>query len=261
MPPIPTHKPGAVKVPPGIVIFGRTGVGKSTLLGTMPGQGILIDVRQHEGGDFVLEDVADNITVIPISTWDELDRIYWAIQKKDRNELPTVDFSKLLWVALDSATGAQRLAKAKIVKDRPLNVNPAKVSQQEWGDIGNLMIEMVTKLRGLPYMTVFTAQERKHGGGDDGAPVMFGPDVSPAALSGLLPPMTLVGRLWVDSEGKRLLRVAPHTMYTTKFRTTPTKAQKMPAVIAEPNLSRILRFMLADGRPPKAAQMSTVILE
>lgn len=258
MPPLQTYKPGQRIAPPSVCIYGRTGTGKTTLMGTMPSNGFVIDIPQVEGGNFVLEDKAATIDVIDVRDWDAIDDIFWALMKKDKTALPNVDFDKLRWIGIDSVTAMQNLAKRKVVKERDLDADPHQITQQEWGKIGSLVSELVFRFRTLPYMTVFVAQERKFGGGDNDEPTMFGPDVSPSALQALLPPMTVVGRLSVDPEGNRTLRVGPHSMYYTKCRATPGK--NVPPVIARPNLSGLLRYLTVGGKPPRAAR-SSVFLE
>ena len=259
MPPIKTYKPGAEIVPPGICIYGRTGTGKTTLVGTMPGNGFLIDTRSIEGGNFVLEDKADRITVTDVTSWNEIDDIFWALMKKDKVALPGVDFDKLKWVCIDSITGMQKLAIRKIIKERDLDADPHQITQNEYGKIGQLVGELVYRFRTLPYATVFTAQERKHGGGEDGEPVMMGPDVSPSSLGSLVTSLMLIGRLSVDSEGKRIMRVQPHSLYVAKSRSKPGK--NLPALLEEPNLEVILRYMLGGTKKPRAAQVSSLVLE
>jgi hypothetical protein len=226
----------------------------------MPGPGLIIDVPQIEGGTFVLEDQADRITVTDVREWDAIDDVFWALQKKDRAQLPGIDFSRLKWVCIDSVTGMQQLAKRKVVKERDLDADPHQISQNEWGKIGQLVGELVFRFRTLPYATVFTAQERRHGGGEDGAePVMLGPDVIPSALAALVPSLMIVGRMNVAADGERLLRVGPHSLFITKCRAKPGRS--MPAVIRKPNLSRILQYLLADGKRPLEAKEASILFE
>lgn len=250
--PLKTFKPGAQNGSLGICVYGRGGVGKTSLVGTMPGAGLIIDVPQIEGGTYVLEDKADRIDIIEVRTWDEIDDIFWALQKKDKVQLPNVD--KYKWVAIDSITAMQQLAKRKVIKERDLDADPHQISQQEWGKIGQLVGELIFRFRTLSIATVFVAQERKHGGDDE--PIMIGPDVIPSALAALMPPLMLVGRLTVQNDGgdgaTRILRVQPHPLYVAKCRAKP--GRKMPASVRNPNLEGILRYLLANGKRPQAAR-------
>lgn len=257
--PISTYPPGSRIGPPGICIYGRPGTGKTTLVGTMPGNGFLIDTKDIEGGNFVLEDKADRITVTDLERWDEIDDIFWALKKQDRKQLPNVDFDKLKWVCIDSITGMQKLAIRKVVKERDLDVDPADVSLRDWGKVGQMVGELVYRFRTLPYATIFTAQERKFGGGDNDEPIRLGPSVSPGALDSLVTSLMLIGRLQVTSESKRLLRVGPHDLYVTKCRAKP--GRQMPSVVSDPNLEVMLKYLLGKGPRPKEAKESALLFE
>jgi len=220
--------------------FWNHNTGKTTLLGTMPGRGLVIDVPQIEGGTFVLQDQANRIDIVPVETWDAVDAIYWFLMKSDH---------PYQWVAIDSLTAMTELAKRKTIKERDLDVDPHVISLQEWGKIGRLVGELVYRFRTLKQHTIWIAQERKFGGGGDeggAGPVTLGPDTSPAALQALLPSMLLVGRLSVEHSvdgWERQLRVGPHAMYVTKARAVP--GQDVPPIIRNPSLAGLLKFLLA----------------
>lgn len=246
------YKPSSTRTQAfGICIYGKGGVGKTTLLGTMPGKGLVIDVPQIEGGTFVLEDKSENIDVVPVESWNEIDEVYWYLKGKNGAK-PAHDYR---WVAIDSITAFQELSKRKVVHERELSADPHMVGLQDWGKMGQLVGELIYKFRQLPIHTIWIAQERKFGGGDDGGPAMLGPDIIPSALAALMPSMMLVGRLAVqqDMEGawQRQLRIGPHPDYYTKCRAKP--GLDVPPVIAKPNLTEILRYLVGNGPRPEAA--------
>jgi len=252
--PIKTYKPNAkTQRSFGLCIYGQGGVGKTSLLRTMPGKGLVIDVPQVEGGTFVLEDVADRIDVTEVRTWNEIEDVYWQL-KEGKHQWQ--------WVAIDSITGFQELAKRRVVAERSLDADPHVIGLQEWGKMGQLIGDLVYRFRTLPTHTIWIAQERKHGGGDDGGPVMMGPDVIPSALSALKPSMLMMGRMYVEmnAEGQweRRLRVQPHPDYHAKIRVKPGIV--CPAVFANPSLNDILRFVFGTGPQPEAATESALII-
>lgn len=241
------YKPGtSVKESFGICIFGHGGSGKTTLAGTMPGHGLLVDVPQIEGGTFVLQQHADRIDIKPVEEWDEIDEVYRVLSVQDPS-----DPDRYRWVAIDSVTAFTELAKRKTVKERGLTMDPSQIGLQEWGKIGNLVGELVYRFRKLDIHTIWLAQEHKFGQDHE----ILGPNTSPAAREKLLPSMMMVGHLFVaDVEGKpeRRLRVGPHADFDTKCRTLP--GVDMPAIIRNPNLGQILPYMLGRGaRPDEAA--------
>lgn len=227
-------------------IYGRGGVGKTTLLGSMPGKGLVIDVPQIEGGTFVLEDHADRIDVVPVTEWDEIDPIYWYLAKEDHG---------YQWVAVDSITAMQTLAQRKTVKERPLDADPHTISLQEYGKIGQLMKELVYRFRTLPIHVIWIAQERSFGSLEETSGKTIGPDVLPGALQGLLPSMILVGRLYVHetAEGwERRLRIGPSDDFYTKARAKP--GLDVPPIVKDPSLYGIIRFLLGRGERPQEAK-------
>lgn len=223
-------------------IYGKGGTGKTTLLGTLPGKGLIIDVPQIEGGTFVLEDHSDHIDVIPVETWDAIDKVYWFLAKSPH---------EYKWAAIDSITAMQELAKRKVITERALDADPHTISLQEWGKIGRLVSELTYKFRTLKMHTIFIAQERRDS--RDGEPTHYGPEVTPSALTTLLPSMTLVGRLSVEraSTGgwERRLRIGASENYTAKARAK--SGLDVPTIVRNPNLGGLLRFLVRGGDRPE----------
>ena len=232
-----------------VCIYGKGGTGKTTLLGTMPGKGMVIDVPTIEGGTMVLADKADSIDVFEANDWRDLGDVYTYLL----NEKHVYD-----WVAVDTITAAQDLAKRKTLRERELGADPSLISLQDYGKIGQLNSELYYFLKKLPIHVVLLAQERTRGG-DEGARE-YQPDVSPASLSALIPPMTLVGRLYCreleDPRTQKLvverrLRVGVNLTTYAKVRAVPGRS--MPPVISEPHLGRLIAYLLGkDVSAPEA---------
>ena len=244
------HKPSPDIGKIAATIYARKGVGKTTLLGTIPGRGLILDTALTEGGTMVLSHLANRIDVLSINQWDDFEQALVYLQGGH----------PYAWASVDSMTGAQVYAKGKTVKDRTLDTDPAIVSMQEDGKIGELMAMLVYRLRALDMHVVITAQERERGTEKQ-------PDVSPASLSALLPPMYLVGRLYTaevtNADGvlvdERRLRVGPHPNFTTAARAIPGRS--LPSVIREPNLGQIFGYLLGVDVPrPEEVVMSTGFL-
>ena len=248
---------------PGICIYGVGGSGKTTILETMPGPGILIDIPQLEGGAYVISDQADRIHGVKCEEWSDVDDIYWALAKKDTNELPYIE--EIKWVAIDSITAMEQLAKHKVIneRDRDLGEDPHKITMQEYGQIGQLTGALIYKFRRLPYTTIFLAQERLHGSEDDPGPKRLGPDVIRSSLSALLPSLSFVGRLGVESYGdnkeRRILRLGPSDGEWFVKKRTP-KGKPLPRLIRNPNLGEIFRYLYGNGKAPRAAKDAESIL-
>lgn len=251
--------PGAYKPGPtqkesfSLCIYGRGGTGKTTLLGTMPGQGLIIDIPQIEGGTFVLEHVADRIDIKSLTAWDEIDDVFWFLKKQPH---------AYQWVAIDSLTAMTQLAIRKTIGERDLDVDPNKISLQDWGKVGRLVGEMIYRFRTLPIHTIWIAQERKYGNEEQGDPKMVGPDTSPAALQMLIPPLMLCGRLTIEytleGAAERHLRIKPHPEIHAKVRAR--SGLDVPGTIRNPHLGQLLKYLLGSGERPEEVQELAMLI-
>lgn len=234
-----------------ICIYGRGGSGKTTLLSTMPGKGLVIDIPQIEGGTSVLAGLKDDLDVLPVVRWageDSLDEAIKFLRGSDHD---------YRWVAVDTITACQELARRKAVSDRDLEQDPYLLNQQDWGKLGTLMAELFYRVRLLRMNTILLAQEgtRKNEGNTE-----YIPEVSPFSFRHLTPPQHLIARLYThqthDKDGnviwERRLRTGLHPAYYTKTRSDQTR--KLPDVIKNPHLGRVLAYMLGkEVAPPEAA--------
>lgn len=236
------RKPNSSVARIGACIYGKGGSGKTTLLGTMPGRGLVLDIPQVEGGTFVLADHADRIDVADVTEWDQFEQAYQMLRDRQTEHV---------WVAIDSITAAQELAKRKVLRDRGIMTAGETTDRRDWGRIGELMSELFYRYRTLPMHVIYTAQERLRETGDVHE---YQPTVSPMSLDALLPSLTLVGRLSVREEivdggtiEERLLRVGSNPRYSTKVRAAPGRG--LPAVIRNPNLGHIFGYLLGGDVP------------
>ena len=238
-------------------IYGRGGSGKTTLLGTMPGNGLVVDIPQIEGGTSVLADQKNHIDVVPIIKWNEIDDVWKHLR---------YGAHQYTWVAIDTITAMQELAKRKALKERGLDEDPYLVKMQDWGKIGQLMAEMFYKFKLLNIHVIFVAQEKQRGN-EEGIEIV--PNVSPMSLDALLPPLYVVGRMFVNQvdteEGgmriERQLRVGPHDIYLTKTRAVP--GRELPSVVAAPNLGSIFAYLMGKKvkRPEAATDEAVGLME
>lgn len=246
------RKPSASLSRVSVCIYGKGGVGKTTLLSTMPKKGLVIDIPQIEGGTSVLAGLKDDIDVLPVVNWAGLDEALKFLRGSDHG---------YKWVAVDTITACQELARRKSVDERDgeLDLDPYTLDQRDWGKIGTLMGNLFYTLRLLSMNTILLAQEstrRTADGGDE-----YIPDVSPFSFRKLCPPQHLVARLYMwqvaDDNGnqtwERRLRTGHHATYYTKTRNDQSRV--MADVLKSPHLGRILAWMLGkEVSAPQAAE-------
>lgn len=236
---IPILRPGVSQPSRGMCIYGKSGVGKTTLLRTLPGRGLLIDVPQLEGGTEVLAGV-NTIEILHISEWSQLDDVETYVKQ---NMHTANNLEGYRWVAIDSITALQTLAKRKVVKERPISSDPHQMTLQEFGKIKSLLEEVIYRFRTLPIFTVWIAQERKFSNDDE--PTTYGPDVLPSALNVLMPSLFLVGRYrpvtTLSGAYERHLQIAPSADTHAKFRARPDLV--VPHTIRNPNISLLIQYL------------------
>jgi len=223
----------------------------------MPGRGLIIDVPQIEGGTMVLAEApnADRLDILPVVRWDGERSLI-----KAYDEVLVPNSGNWDWIALDSITAAQELAKRKITRERggasdsTITGNPHKVTLPEHGEIGEMMKDLAYKLRLLNKVHVIVTAQQRSRQDDEGS--VLQPDISPSALTGWLPSMFLVGHLSVIEvavneeatkfEWERRLRVGAHPNFVTKARALPSRP--LPAIIRKPHLGEIFSWCLGkDG--------------
>lgn len=241
------------------LIYAYSGVGKTTILGTMTGRGLVIDIPQYEGGTNVLYPKRKRIKVVPVVAWEELNDLYQMLRKGGHN---------YDWVAIDTITGAQQLARKKVITERDEIASAThKLRIQDWGEIAQLNGQLYEKFRLLPIPVILLAQEkpRKEDTEDDEEITRILPNVSPASLDALVPHPMLTGHLALfekdDGRWVRQLRVGPHTRYVTKARSLPSRP--LPNVIRSPNLGGILAYMMGQDvpRPKRGKESSAALIE
>ncbi len=262
--PLKPFKLDDVPLAPMAAIYGPSGAGKTTLISTMPGIGIYIDVPTLEEGGFVISEEAHRIHGVRCEEWEDIDDIYWALKNRDTDKFPEIgdagDPRRARWFALDSISGMHTLATRKVIgeRDRSLGEGAHMITLQERGWISQLEAEMIFRLRSLSdYWQIMIAQERSHGGDDDPAPRQLGPDLPGGSLRAFKQCATIVGRLGVitNAKGKeeRQLRVGPPDGdFIVKYRSKRSK--RLPNLIRDPDLGNIFGYIFRDGPMPKAAR-------
>lgn len=220
-----------------LAIIGPPGSGKTTLLGTLPGRGFVLNTLPAErGAPILLASKRDRIQVESVNEWKEIDPWYQKLKGGGYD-----------WFALDSFTGLGVLARRRALKERAgrgLNIDPALMSKQDWGNMGGFLDEALFQFLGLPMLKVFVAQERRYE--SEGLDSQIGPETRPAVLGFFCQSMNGIGRIYsmpiAGGTMERRFRVASHPSYMTKWQLDMERAINFPNIIRNPNLTQILGY-------------------
>lgn len=251
--PFRTNRPGEQRGGIGICIYGPSNAGKTTLVGTMGGKGLFIDIPTAEGGTIVLRTAAieARVTFTEVLSWEDLDPIYDFLYQDHAQTFQ--------WVAFDSITGLTDIARRKIKRDSLGRMKTVgRVTQGDWGDIGQEIAELIYKFQALPVMKIYVAQERVYDLDKLNGEVMnsiIGPSTTPFAHAALRPVVSLMGRIYEYPLGKgrseRRLLIGGSSQYEVKHREIPERVGQIGNIVREPNLTQLIRFIYGrDDTPP-----------
>lgn len=226
-----------------MLVYGRSGTGKTTFAGTWPKPILLLDIKD-KGWDSIKS--IDGIKVLPVSDWVEIEQVYWMLNKSDH---------PFKTVVIDTVTQLQELAKFKVLEDgnKDKTANPTR---NDWGSITGLMKRWIIEYRELSLHKLFIAQDRTSSEDTEGEDQIIpevGPAVSPSVASTLNAAVKVIGNSYIKEVDKRTrkgrlktvmeyrMRLGPHPYYTTKIRND--KSDYTPDHITNPKFEDILDIM------------------
>jgi len=168
-----------------VVVYARPKTGKTRFCASAPD--VLIIDCDEKGTDSTRDDL-DPLT-IRISTWSEINDIYWYLQSGDHPYKS---------VAIDTVSGLQTLCMNWILGDeaaRDTSRDPDQPSQRLYQKRTQLMTNVITNFRNLPMNVIFTAHTRtkEQGEGEDEIITITGPNLAPATQTHLLASVGLIG--------------------------------------------------------------------
>lgn len=244
--------------------YGRTGTGKTTLLGSFPKPILLLDINDR--GVDSIEEYGEDIQVLTPKSWGEFEDVYWYL-KKNRREYATL--------GIDTITELQELAVVRQLEEKTgksLDDEEAQragdwgnLSRGDWGDIAALMKRWITDVRNLPMEVVFNAQVRIFGDEDEyDENEELNPEVgvrlAPSVREHLNAMVNVIGNTFIRTTTKRVkkrrggkpkivrvpvteycLRVGPSAVYDTKFR--KDKSIVLPDIVVDPTYDDLLALV------------------
>lgn len=232
-----------------IVVYARPKVGKTRFCATAPK--VLIIDCDEKGTDSTRDDT-DPFTT-RITTWSELNDIYWYLQSGDHNYES---------IAIDTVSGLQTLAMNFVLGDevsRDASRDPDQPSQRIYQKVTQLMKVQITNFRNLPLNVIFTAhtRTREQGEGEEDITYITGPNLSPSIQSHLLGAVGLIGymmkrevRVKVKGSDKKKkvsrvrMLIGPSDRYETGVRYSAFKDE---AHIDNPDFSTMLELIRQGG--------------
>lgn len=239
-----------------ILLYGRSGTGKTTLIGSAPKPLLILDIR--EKGTTSIRNIKDTF-VLTLHSWKDFEEAYWFLNSEEGQKFKTI--------AVDTVTQLQEFALEEI-----RGSSKGLVSRKTWGEASGLLKSWIMLFRDLPMNVIFTAQDRQTKGGDEDdedldsaiAPEV-GPYVMPSVAKIMNAAVDIIGNTFIREnvttkkdpatrktiENKKIeycLRIGPHPVYVTKFRTPTGGGDKIPAVLVNPTFKELVNLSLEAGK-------------
>lgn len=198
-----------------VIVYGRAGAGKTSLIRTLPAPPDKILILNAEGGTLSISDQV--IPSAPITSFEDFD----SILKDIEGGLASGEFP-YTWLAIDSLSE---------IVERCLDVHVASHPDDTWAVYRNLKDDMVAKLkqlRDLRGISVFVTCEMERDKTESGR-LLYQPQVPGKSIARKIPYIfDLVFALRVEStpEGdlQRWLQTQPDHQYEAKARLPPTRS-------------------------------------
>ena len=236
-----------------MLVYGRSGTGKTALLSTFPKPLLLLDVRE-KGTDTIA--TVPGIDVISIEEWGEIEQVYWYLKSNE---------SKYKSVGIDQITQMQDICMSHVRSDSNKEETDL-LSRKDWGQISGLMKTWLYNYRDLIDIglnVVFVAHERVTDSDDsieDQIDPTIGARLMPSLASAVNGAVSVIGNTFIREEytgqGKEkersvkyCMRIGPHAYYTTKIR-RPIDFEA-PEFIVNPNFEKITKIIRGEKAEPK----------
>lgn len=198
------------------VIYGNSGTGKTTLLGTLAEESTLI--ISAEAGLLCLSD--KNIDVWEIRTFDEIYQVF--------KFLKTQDADKYLTVCIDSLTEISSMLVDSLQAKQ--EYKDPKMGLKMWGEYSQKMTSLIKAFRGIDKNVVFTALPESI---NDNGIVIKKPYIKGASVQTmLLSYFDEAFYLYVADDGKRFLQTQPDHIAEAKDRSGKLSNPELPDLSA-----------------------------
>lgn len=236
-----------------LLVYGRSGTGKTQFMSTLPRPILFLDVNER-GLDTIRGE--KQIDVLSCQEWQDFEDIFWALDEG----------LKYKSVVIDQITNLQDLGMSEI-RDRAKKGPGELFTKKNWGELSGLLKTAISNFRGLSeqYNIGFIAHERTFSGGDDEEDGAMEPSVGarvmPSVGSFIDGAVDVIGSTYIKesftgkgSKKERsvdyCMRIGPHAFYSTKVR-RPVEAGPLPDFVVDPTFTKISNLIAGKMTPAK----------
>ena len=243
-------------------VYGQSGTGKTRFWSTWPQPTLVILASGGDDpGELISIDTPANrkgIDELVIQKLSDINELVEAIKSGELNKYETV--------VLDHASGLQDIAVKELLglENSPVQMGWGTASQQQWGQIGLAMKEALRHLLGLKQNVLIIAQQREFNVDNESDQLMpyVASALSPSVVGWLNPAVDYIVQTYKRNKvvtktkkiaGKEVeqtvqtdeveycLRVGPHSMFTTKFRTA--SEDELPGSLVNPTYDKFVALV------------------
>ena len=232
-----------------MLVYGRSGTGKTTFAGSFPKPALLLDIRE-KGTDSIANQ--EGVDVVSIEKWSELEEIFWYLKSGEGK-------TKYKSVILDQVSSMQDLAMTHAMVEEGKEV----MSQRLWGVVSGLMKTWLLNYRDLVedgMNVLFIAHDRaskgESGEDDDSIDPQVGARLMPSVAGMLNGATKVIGNTYVrevflEDRTRKVeycMRLGPHAYYVTKMRNP--LGTECPESITDPRYDQIMSLMSEGVKRP-----------
>lgn len=233
-----------------VLVYGRSGTGKTTFASTFPKPMLIVDVR--EKGTIGLRKIK-GIDVVEIESWKDVQDLIEYL--KAGHEYQTI--------VIDTVTGLQDLATDELLRKNNMKTED-KITLPMHGVIGQMMIGILMDLREIAPYVVYLAQDKENkkdadAGATDQIEPSAGAELKDKVAKTLNRAVSVIVQTLIrdeighDKQGKVVmrpayrLRVGPNATYMTKIR--QEQGIEVPSDI-QPSYAALMEIM--NSKPAEA---------